>query len=87
MARPTIELYPDIHCPWTYPAVHRLCPVWPEYVGRVRLVWRILSLECITRPGDAETHPGCGARVDRAGRARAVIAAVVAARLGWPVAC
>ncbi|HZS87060.1 MAG TPA: DsbA family protein [Chloroflexota bacterium] len=61
MALPTIEIYSDIQCPWTYLAVYRLRTIWPEYAGRVRLVWRALSLEYINGQGtpkptlDAET--------------------------------
>lgn len=42
---PTIELYSDIHCPWAYMALFRLRTVWPEYRGRVRIVFRALALE------------------------------------------
>lgn len=48
---PTVEIYPDIQCPWTYLAVYRLRTVWPEYAGRVRLVWRALSLEYVNAQG------------------------------------
>jgi predicted DsbA family dithiol-disulfide isomerase len=51
MPTPTIEIYSDIHCPWTYLAIYRLRLVWPEYAGRVRLAWRALSLEYINRQG------------------------------------
>ena len=51
MALPTIEIYSDIHCPWAYLAVYRLRRVWPDYAGRVRLVWRALSLEYINERG------------------------------------
>lgn len=46
---PTIELYSDIHCPWAYMALYRLRQVWPEYEGRVRVVFRALSLELKNR--------------------------------------
>jgi predicted DsbA family dithiol-disulfide isomerase len=42
---PTIELYSDVHCPWAYMALYRLRLIWPEYRGRVRIVFRSLSLE------------------------------------------
>lgn len=45
MTLPTIAIYSDIHCPWAYLATFRLRHVWPEYAGRLRLVWRALSLE------------------------------------------
>ncbi|HET9224406.1 MAG TPA: DsbA family protein [Roseiflexaceae bacterium] len=51
MPLPTIEIYSDIHCPWTYLAIYRLRLVWPEYAGRVGLAWRALSLEYINRQG------------------------------------
>jgi predicted DsbA family dithiol-disulfide isomerase len=51
MNTPTIEIYSDIHCPWAYLAIYRLRQVWPEYAGRVQLVWRALSLEYINRQG------------------------------------
>jgi len=51
MTLPTIEIYSDIQCPWTYLAVYRLRLVWPEYAGRVRLAWRALSLEYINGQG------------------------------------
>jgi predicted DsbA family dithiol-disulfide isomerase len=51
MRLPIIEIYSDIHCPWTYLAIFRLRLVWPEYAGRVNLLWRSLSLEYINRQG------------------------------------
>lgn len=42
---PTIELYGDVHCPWTYMALYRLRKVWPEYSSKVRVVFRALALE------------------------------------------
>jgi predicted DsbA family dithiol-disulfide isomerase len=38
-------MYSDIHCPWAYMALYRLRQVWPAYRGRVRLIFRSLSLE------------------------------------------
>ena len=61
MTLPTIEIYSDIQCPWTYLAIYRLRMVWPEYADHVRLAWRALSLEYINGQGtpkptlDAET--------------------------------
>ena len=51
MALPTIEIFSDIHCPWAYLAVYRLRRVWPDHAGRVRIVWRALSLEYINERG------------------------------------
>jgi predicted DsbA family dithiol-disulfide isomerase len=51
MSLPMIEIYSDIHCPWTYLAIFRLRLVWPEYAGHVSLLWRSLSLEYINRQG------------------------------------
>jgi predicted DsbA family dithiol-disulfide isomerase len=51
MQIPTIEIYSDIHCPWAYLAIYRLRQVWPEYAGRLRIVWRALSLEYINAQG------------------------------------
>jgi predicted DsbA family dithiol-disulfide isomerase len=51
MTPPTIELYSDILCPWTYLTIYRLRRVWPEYAGRAQLAWRALSLEYINRQG------------------------------------
>ncbi|MBI3968045.1 MAG: DsbA family protein [Chloroflexi bacterium] len=45
MILPTAELYSDVHCPWAYLSIYRLRRVWPEYQGRLRIVWRSLSLE------------------------------------------
>lgn len=49
MTLPTVEIYSDIHCPWTYLAIYRLRQVWPEYAGRVQVAWRALSLEYINK--------------------------------------
>ncbi len=51
MNLPTIEVYSSIDCPFAYLAVHRLRQVWPEYAGRVRIVWRALALEYVNRQG------------------------------------
>ena len=48
---PKIEIYSDIHCPWAYLANYRLRLLWPEYEGRLEIVWRSLSLEYINRRG------------------------------------
>jgi predicted DsbA family dithiol-disulfide isomerase len=45
----TIELYSSIECPFAYLAVHRLRQVWPEFAGRITIIWRALSLEYINR--------------------------------------
>lgn len=50
-ALPKIEIYSDIHCPWAYLANFRLRQLWPEYEGRLEIVWRSLSLEFINRRG------------------------------------
>jgi hypothetical protein len=49
MNLPTIEVYSSIECPYAYLATYRLRQVWPEFAGRVRVVWRALSLEYINR--------------------------------------
>lgn len=70
MDLPTIEIYSDIQCPWTYLALYRLRTVWPAYAGRVRVAWRALSLEYVNAQGtskptlDAET--GLIARIEPA---------------------
>jgi predicted DsbA family dithiol-disulfide isomerase len=46
---PTIEIYSSLECPYAYLATYRLRQVWPEFAGRVRVVWRALSLEYINR--------------------------------------
>ncbi|HEX6386340.1 MAG TPA: dithiol-disulfide isomerase [Anaerolineae bacterium] len=46
---PAIEIYSSMECPYAYLATFRLRQVWPEYAGRVRLVWRALSLEYVNR--------------------------------------
>jgi predicted DsbA family dithiol-disulfide isomerase len=51
MALPTIEIYSDIHCPWTYLTIYRLRKVWPAYAGRLQVAWRALSLEYINKRG------------------------------------
>ena len=51
MSLPTVEIYADIYCPWTYLVVYRLRRTWPDYAGRVRLAWRALSLEYINAAG------------------------------------
>jgi predicted DsbA family dithiol-disulfide isomerase len=49
MTLPTIEIYSSIECPYAYLAIYRLRQIWPEYTGRVQLVWRALSLEYVNR--------------------------------------
>jgi predicted DsbA family dithiol-disulfide isomerase len=49
MAFPIIEIYSSLECPYAYLATYRLRQLWPEYAGRVRLVWRALSLEYINQ--------------------------------------
>jgi predicted DsbA family dithiol-disulfide isomerase len=57
MAFPIIEIYSSLECPYAYLATYRLRQVWPEYAGRVRLVWRALSLEYINQRGVSKlTH-------------------------------
>jgi predicted DsbA family dithiol-disulfide isomerase len=48
---PVIEMYSDIHCPWSYLAIFRLRKLWPEYAGKLEIRWRSLSLEYINRRG------------------------------------
>lgn len=47
MSLPTIEIYSSLECPYAYLATYRLRQVWPEFAGRVQVVWRALSLEYI----------------------------------------
>lgn len=49
MILPTIEIYASLECPYAYLAAYRLRQVWPEFAGRVQVVWRALSLEYINR--------------------------------------
>ena len=49
MTLPIIEIYSSIECPYAYLATYRLRQVWPEYTGRVQLVWRALSLEYLNK--------------------------------------
>jgi predicted DsbA family dithiol-disulfide isomerase len=51
MTVPTIDIYADVYCPWTYLTLSRLRRVWPAYAGRLELRWRALSLEYINRQG------------------------------------
>ena len=44
---PYLEIYSSMECPYAYLATFRLRQVWPEYAGRIRLVWRALSLEYV----------------------------------------
>lgn len=44
-----IEIYASIECPYAYLATYRLKQLRPEYTGRVRFVWRALSLEYINQ--------------------------------------
>lgn len=36
-----------MECPFAYLATYRLRQIWPEFAGRVQIVWRALSLEYI----------------------------------------
>jgi predicted DsbA family dithiol-disulfide isomerase len=49
MSPPTIELYSSLECPYAYLAIYRLRQIWPEYAGRVQVIWRALSLEYINQ--------------------------------------
>lgn len=49
MSLPTIEIYASMECPYAYLATYRLRQIWPEYAGRVQIVWRALSLEYINQ--------------------------------------
>jgi predicted DsbA family dithiol-disulfide isomerase len=42
-----IEIYSSLDCPYTYLLAFRLRQIWPEYRGKVELVWRALSLEYV----------------------------------------
>src|SRR5688572_25481368 len=50
---PTLELYSSVECPFAYLAIYRLRQVWPSYAGRIRLVWRALSLEYVNSTGNS----------------------------------
>lgn len=57
MNLPTIEIYSSMECPYAYLATYRLRQVWPDYAGRVQLIWRALSLEYINKRGVSKpTH-------------------------------
>ncbi len=47
MTLPTIEIYSSLDCPFAYLLNYRLRQLWPAYEGRLRLVWRALSLEYV----------------------------------------
>lgn len=49
MSLPTIEIYSSLECPYAYLATYRLRQIWPEFAGRVQVVWRALSLEYINQ--------------------------------------
>ena len=49
MTLPIIEIYSSIECPYAYLATYRLRQIWPEYTGRVQLVWRALALEYLNK--------------------------------------
>jgi predicted DsbA family dithiol-disulfide isomerase len=49
MMTKVIEIYSSIECPFAYLAIYRLRQVWPEFTGRVQVVWRALSLEYINQ--------------------------------------
>jgi predicted DsbA family dithiol-disulfide isomerase len=44
-----IEIYSSLECPYAYLAAYRLKQLRPVYAGRIRLVWRALSLETINK--------------------------------------
>lgn len=51
MTVPVVELFTSIDCPYAYLATYRLRQLWPEYAGRLKIVWRALSLEYVnSRP-------------------------------------
>lgn len=49
MSVPTIEIYSSLECPYAYLATYRLRQIWPEFAGRVQVVWRALSLEYVNQ--------------------------------------
>jgi predicted DsbA family dithiol-disulfide isomerase len=53
---PILEIYSSLECPFAYLATYRLRQVWPEYAGRVQIVWRSLSLEYINN--EIPSKPG-----------------------------
>ena len=44
-----IEIYSSLECPYAYLATYRLKQLRPEFAGKIRLVWRALSLEYVNR--------------------------------------
>jgi predicted DsbA family dithiol-disulfide isomerase len=62
MTLPTIEIYSSIECPFAYLAIYRLRQLWPDYAGRVQIVWRALSLEYINQRGTPK--PTISAEID-----------------------
>jgi predicted DsbA family dithiol-disulfide isomerase len=49
MAKPVIEVYSSIECPFAYLSVYRLRQVWGAFSGRLSLSWRALSLEWVNQ--------------------------------------
>ncbi|NLF63696.1 MAG: dithiol-disulfide isomerase [Chloroflexi bacterium] len=47
MSIPSLEVYASLDCPYAYLATYRLRQIWPDYRGKVSLVWRALSLEYV----------------------------------------
>ncbi len=50
---PAVEIYSSMECPYAYLAVYRLRKLRAEFAGKVRMVWRALSLEYINQ----QTYP------------------------------
>jgi predicted DsbA family dithiol-disulfide isomerase len=48
---PTVEIYASIDCPYAYLVTSRLRQLWPEFAGKVQVVWRALSLEYVNKQG------------------------------------
>jgi len=52
---PTIEIYSSLECPYAYLLNFRLRQVWPEFAGRLAIIWRALSLEYINQVGNSRS--------------------------------
>ena len=49
MSVPIVEIYGSMDCPYTYLATFRLRRLWPRIEGRLKPVWRCLSLEYVNK--------------------------------------
>lgn len=49
MTEEKVQVFGSIDCPYSYLATYRLREVWPQLEGRVKVVWRCLSLEYVNK--------------------------------------